>query len=51
MPGALLAPIALRANRKDTQAEVTTGQAASRDIPRAMVLTVSFVLSPVSVTF
>jgi len=46
MPGALLAPIALRANRKDTQAEVTTGQAASHDIPRAMVLTVSFVLSP-----
>jgi hypothetical protein len=35
MPGALLAPIALRANRKYTQAEVTTGQAASRDIPRA----------------
>jgi hypothetical protein len=38
MPGAPLAPIALRANRKDTQAEVTTGQAASHDIPRAMVL-------------
>jgi hypothetical protein len=51
MPGAQPAPIALRANRKDTQAEVTTGQAASRDIPRAVVLTVFFVLSPVSVTF
>jgi hypothetical protein len=51
MPGAPLAPIALRAKQKNTQAEVTTGQAASRDIPRAMVLTVSFVLSPVSMTF
>ena len=35
MPGTPPAPIALRANRKDTQAEVTTGQAASHDIPRA----------------
>jgi hypothetical protein len=51
MPGAPLAPIALRANRKDTQAKVATGEAASHDIPRAMVLTVSFVISPVSMTF
>jgi len=38
MPGAPLAPIASRANRKDTQAEVTTGQAASPTFPARVVL-------------
>jgi hypothetical protein len=48
MPDAQLAPAASRAKLKKHTSVVTTGRPQSTGIPRAMVLTVSFVLSPVT---
>jgi hypothetical protein len=47
MPGARIAPAASRAKNKKHTSVVTTVTPGSPGIPRAMVLTPSFVLSPV----
>ena len=51
MPGARLAPAASRAKMKKHTSIVTTGSPVSPSIPCAMVLTVSFALSPVTGLF
>jgi hypothetical protein len=51
MPGARIAPAASRAIEKKHASVVTTVTPESPGIPRATVLTVSFVLSPVSRAF
>jgi hypothetical protein len=51
MPGARLAPIASRVNKKRHTSSVTTGTPQSTGIPCAMVLTVSSALSPVTGLF
>ena len=48
MPGAQLAPVASRAKNEKHTSVVTTGTPQSTGIPRAVVLTVSFVLSSVT---
>jgi hypothetical protein len=48
MPGARIAPAASRAIEKKHASVVTTVTPESPGIPRAMVLTVSFELSPVT---
>ena len=51
MPGASASTHGLACDEKEHTSVVTTGTPKRSGIPRAMVLTVSFVISPVSVTF